>query len=185
MSTIESLSHTQWDCKHPIVFLPKGRKKAIYGTIHQGLREILHQLAAQKECVIVEGRLCSDHIHMLIRIPPKYSVAHVVGLLKGKSAIMIARELMGRERSFAGQSFWARGYFVSTVGVNEATIRRYIQHQEKADRREDKPRLFKSLIRFSQKQSALSGSCLKTPALPGDTYYNARKFIAREFVQNL
>ena len=143
MSTIESLSYTQWDCKYHIVFIPKGRKKAVYGKIRERLREIFHQLVAQKASVIVEGNLCSDHIHMLIRIPPQYSVAQVVGFLKGKSAIMIAREFMGRERSFAGQSFWARGYFVSTVGANEATVRRYIQHQEEADRKEDNPRLFK------------------------------------------
>ena len=143
MSPIESLCHTKWDCKYHIVFIPKGRKKVVYGKIRQRLREIFHQLAAQKESVIEEGTLCPDHIHMLIRIPPKYSVAQVVGFLKGKSAIMIAREFMGRERSFAGQAFWARGYFVSTVGANEATIRRYIQHQEEADRKEDKPRLFR------------------------------------------
>jgi len=143
MSTTESLSHTKWDCKYHIVFIPKGRKKAIYGRIRERLREIFHQLAAQRESVIVEGSLCSDHVHMLIRIPPKYSVAQVVGFLKGKSAIMIAREFMGRERGFTGQSFWARGYFVSTVGVNEATIRRYVKYQEDADRRDDNPRLFK------------------------------------------
>ena len=143
MSTIESLSHTKWDCKYHIVFIPKGRKKAIYGKIRLRLREIFHELAAQKESVIVEGNLRPDHIHMLIRIPPKFSVAQVVGFLKGKSAITISREFQGRERNFAGQSFWARGYFVSTVGADEVVIRRYIQHQEDAERREDAPRLFK------------------------------------------
>ena len=143
MSTIESLSHTKWDCKYHIVFIPKGRKKAIYGKVRLRLREIFHDLAAQKESVIVEGNLRPDHIHMLIRIPPKFSVAQVVGFLKGKSAITIAREFQGRERNFAGQSFWVRGYFVSTVGADEVIIRRYIQHQEDADRKEDAPRLFK------------------------------------------
>lgn len=143
MTNIESLCHTKWDCKYHVVFIPKCRRKVIYGKIRVRLREILHQLAAQKECTIEEGNLCSDHVHMLIRIPPKYSVSQVVGFLKGKSAIMIAREFSGRERNFVGQNFWARGYFVSTVGANEATIRRYIRHQEEADRKEDAPRLFK------------------------------------------
>ena len=141
--TIESLCHTKWDCKYHVVFIPKCRRKAIYGMIRVRLREIFHQLAAQKECTIEEGNLCSDHVHMLIRVPPKYSVSQVVGYLKGKSAIMIAREFSGRERNFVGQNFWARGYFVSTVGANEAMIRRSIQHQEEADRKEDAPRLFK------------------------------------------
>lgn len=141
--TIESLCHTKWDCKYHVIFIPKCRRKAIYGKIRVRLREIFHQLAAQKECTIEEGNLCSDHVHMLIRVPPKYSVSQVVGYLKGKSAIMIAREFAGRERNFVGQNFWARGYFVSTVGANEATIRRYIQHQEEADRKDDAPRLFK------------------------------------------
>ncbi|MGL6196550.1 MAG: IS200/IS605 family transposase [Thermoguttaceae bacterium] len=142
MSTTDSLSHTKWDCKYHIVWVPKGRRKAIFGRIRSKLGEIFHQLSAQKECVIVEGHLCTDHVHILIRIPPKYSVSQVVGFLKGKSAIMIAREIAGRDRNFTGQVFWARGYFVSTVGINEETIRRYIRYQEEADRKEDGPRLF-------------------------------------------
>lgn len=143
MKQFESLSHAKWDCKYHLVFIPKCRRKVLYGKLRVRLGEIFHRLAAQRECKILEGHCCPDHIHMVISIPPKYSVAQVVGYIKGKSAIMIAREFMGREKNFVGYSFWARGYFVSTVGADEATVRRYVRNQEEEDRRDDEPRLFK------------------------------------------
>jgi len=135
MSDYRSLNHSRWECKYHIVFIPKYRKKRIFGQIKRYLGEVFHRLARQKESLIEEGHLMSDHVHMLISIPPKYSVAQVVGFIKGKSAIHIAREFAGRKRNFAGQSFWARGYFVSTVGRDEAVIREYIRRQEQEDRR--------------------------------------------------
>lgn len=131
MQDYHSLSHTKWDCKYHVVFIPKRRKKAIFGAIRKHLGEILHELAKQKECKILEGHLMSDHVHMCISIPPKYSVANVVGYIKGKSAISIARRFNGRTRNFSGENFWARGYFVSTVGLDEEMIRSYIRNQEK------------------------------------------------------
>jgi Transposase and inactivated derivatives len=142
-ANIESLSHAKWDCKYHLVFIPKCRRKTLYVNLRPKLGEIFHQLAAQRESLIIEGSCSSDHVHMLIRIPPKYAVSQVVGYIKGKSAIMIAREFLGREKNFVGQQFWARGYFVSTVGINEETIRQYVRNQENEDRRRDQPRLFK------------------------------------------
>ena len=132
---VNSLSHCKWECKYHIVWIPKYRRKRMYENIRQYLGEIFRSLAQQKECNIVEGHVCVDHVHMLIEIPPKHSVAHVVGFIKGKSAIAIARNFMGKKQNFTGQSFWARGYFVSTVGRDEETIRQYIQKQEKEDQR--------------------------------------------------
>jgi len=142
MSDHTSSSHTKWDCKYHIVFIPKCRRKVLFGQIRQNLGELFHELARQRECQIVEGHLCSDHVHMMVRIPPKYSVAQVIGYIKGKSAIRIARDFMGRYRNFKGYHFWARGYFVSTVGIDEVTIRRYIKNQEKNDEKMDNRRLF-------------------------------------------
>ena len=130
MNDVESLSHTKWECKSHIVFIPKYRKKALYGALRQQLGEVLKQLAMQRESRIDEGHLMRDHGHMLVSIPPKYSVSQVVGYLKGKSAIHIARTFMGKPRNFTGESFWARGYFVSTVGRDEKQIREYIKKQE-------------------------------------------------------
>jgi putative transposase len=138
----QTLSHSVWECKYHIVWIPKYRKKVLYGKIRQYLGEIFHDLARQKECTIEEGHLMSDHVHILISIPPKYSVSQVVGFIKGKSAIAIARNYLGRKKNFTGQSFWARGYHVSTVGRDEEKIRKYIQSQEKEDRRLDKLALF-------------------------------------------
>jgi len=131
----KSLSHTRWDCKYHIVFIPKYRKKTVYGALKKHLGDIFHELAKQKECQIVEGTLKSDHVHMCIRIPPKYAVSNVVGFVKGKSAISIARNYMGRKRNFTGESFWARGFFASTVGLDEETVRNYIRYQEEEDKR--------------------------------------------------
>ena len=142
MNDVESLSHTKWECKYHIVYIPKYRKKALYGALRQQLGEVLKQLAMQRESRIEEGHLMRDHVHMLISIPPKYSVSQVVGYLKGKSAIHIARTFMGKPRNFTGESFWARGYFVSTVGRDEKQIREYIQKQEQEDQRIDQLTLF-------------------------------------------
>ena len=135
MKCNSSLCHTRWDCKYHIVWIPKCRRKVLFGKIRTYLGEVFHKLAKQRESEILEGHLCKDHVHMYIAIPPKYSVAQVVGFIKGKSAIHIAREVEGRARGYAGQSFWARGYFVSTVGRDEKVIREYIRNQEKEDQR--------------------------------------------------
>jgi REP-associated tyrosine transposase len=131
----ETLSHTKWNCKYHIVFIPEYRRKALYKESRRPLGEVFRSLAQQRESDIEEGHLMSDHVHMLISIPPKYSVAQVVGFIKGKSAIHIARTSLGRRKNFTGQNFWARGYYVTTVGRDEATIRAYIQHQEEEDQR--------------------------------------------------
>ena len=138
----QSLTHSVWECKYHIVWIPKYRRKVLYKELRQYLGEMLRELAKQKECTIEEGHLMGDHVHILISIPPKYSVSQVVGFLKGKSAIGIARNYFGRKRNFSGQSFWARGYHVSTVGRDEEKIRKYIQHQEREDKRLDKLSLF-------------------------------------------
>jgi putative transposase len=131
-NTYQSLSHSKWDCKYHVVFVPKYRRKALYWEIRKNLGKIFHELAKQKECQIVEGHLMPDHEHMCIAIPPKHSVASVIGFIKGKSAISIAR-MQGKERNFAGEHFWARGYAVSTVGFNEEEVRRYIRNQNGSD----------------------------------------------------
>ena len=128
----QSLSHSKWDCKYHVIFVPKRRRKVLYGELRQRLGPIFHELARQKECQIIEGHLQCDHVHMVIAIPPKYAVASVIGFLKGKSAIAIAR-LQGKERNFNGESFWARGYAVSTVGFELDEVRRYVREQDDAD----------------------------------------------------
>ena len=135
MDNIESLNHTKWNCKYHIVFIPKGRRKVLYGQLRKELGAVFRELALHKESRIEEGHLMADHVHMMIAIPPKYAVSNVVGYIKGKSAIHLARVYSERKRNFAGQSFWARGYFVSTVGRDEEVIRNYIRHQEKEDAR--------------------------------------------------
>ncbi len=142
MKEYKSLNHTRWDCKYHVVFIPKYRKKQIFGSLRQHLGEIFHDLAKRKECKIEEGHLHEDHVHICISIPPKHAVSNVVGYLKGKSAISIARNFMGKKRNFTGESFWARGYFVSTVGLDEDTVRKYIRNQEKEDERVTHSRLF-------------------------------------------
>jgi putative transposase len=137
MQAYETLKHSTWECKYHIVFIPKYRKKVLYGQVRRELGSLLRELARQKESEIIEGHLMMDHVHMLVSIPPKYSVAQVMGFVKGKSAIHIARVYAGRRKSFVGLHFWARGYWVSTVGKNEAAVRRYIQEQEKEDQRID------------------------------------------------
>jgi len=142
MNTQQSLNHTVWECKYHIVWIPKYRKKTLFKDLRKYLGETFKDLAEQKECKIEEGHLLPDHVHILISIPPKLSVSKVVGFIKGKSAISIARTYMGRKKNFTGQSFWARGYHVSTVGSDEEVIRNYIKHQELEDQRIDQLDLF-------------------------------------------
>ena len=130
----QSLSHSKWDCKYHGVFVPKYRRKVMFGDIRRYLGPIFHELARQKECRIVEGHLMPDHVHMCIEIPPKYSVASVIGFLKGKSAIAIARQFKGKQSNFSGEAFWARGYAVSTVGFELEAVKRYIREQDIADK---------------------------------------------------
>ena len=137
----KSLSHSRWECKFHVVFIPKYRKKAIFGQIRAELGEVFRHLAEHKESTIEEGPLMPDNVHMMISIPPKYAVSQVIGYFKGKSAIQIARVYSERKRSFVGQHFWVRGYFVSTVGRDEQVIREYIRHQEHEDRRLDQLKL--------------------------------------------
>jgi putative transposase len=143
MNNYKSLSHTVWECKYHVVWIPKYRKSVIYDSLRRHLGKVFCELARQKESEIEEGHLMSDHVHALISIPPKYSVSQVVGYLKGKSAIHIARNYAGKTRNYTGQSFWARGYFVSTVGRDEKVIRDYIKHQQQEDRRIDQLKLFR------------------------------------------
>jgi len=142
MDDFESLSHSRWDCKYHVVFIPKCRRKALYGELRRHLGEVFRRLAQQKESSVEEGHLMVDHVHMLLSIPPKYAVSSVVGYIKGKSAIHLARVYAERRRNFVGQHFWARGYFVSTVGRDEQMIREYIQKQEQEDARLDQLRLW-------------------------------------------
>jgi putative transposase len=128
----KSSSHTKWDCKYHIVFIPKYRKKVFYGKLRKRVGTILRDLCQQKGVELLEGRAMPDHIHLCLSIPPKYSVAHVVGFLKGKSAIRIHRELLN-ERRMTGLHFWAKGYCVSTVGYDETAVRQYIRDQEDRD----------------------------------------------------
>ena len=141
MERYESLHHTKWECKYHLVWIPKSRKKVLYAQLRKELGQILRGLAMQKESDVVEGTLKADHVHMVISIPPKYSVSQVVGYVKGKSAIWVARTTM-RNRNFVGQNFWARGYCVSTVGLDEETIREYVRSQEEADKKLDQLKIF-------------------------------------------
>lgn len=134
---VNHLNHSTWECKYHVVFTPKYRKKVLFGKVKQSLGQVFHDLARRKECKIEAGHLMSDHVHMLISIPPKYSVATVVGYLKGKSSIWIAQNVERKMRNFTGHKFWARGYFVTTVGRDEEMIRRYVQNQERTDREID------------------------------------------------
>jgi len=135
MDDSESLSHSKWECKYHVVFIPKCRRKTLYEQLRPHLGDVFKKLAQYKESRIEEGHLMPDHVHMLILILPKYSVSQVIGCIKGKSAIHLARVYGERKRNFVGQHFWARGYFVSTVGRDEESIRQYIRHQEDEEKR--------------------------------------------------
>ena len=143
MNDVLSLSHAVWDCKYHIVWIPKYRRKVLYGELRKNLGEMFRGLARQKESRVLEGHLMADHVHMFISIPPKYAVAQVVGFIKGKSAIHIARTYGGRRKNFVGEHFWARGYYVSTAGKDEQAMRDYIKKQEKEEERLEQLNIFK------------------------------------------
>ena len=143
MDEYESLSHSKWDCKYHVVFIPKCRRKTIYAQLRPHLGEVFRKLAEQKESRILEGHLLADHVHMMISIPPKYAVSQVVGFIKGKSAIHLARVYGEKKRNFVGQHFWARGYFVSTVRRDQEQIREYIKKQEARDTRMEQLNLWR------------------------------------------
>ena len=133
-----SLAHTTWECKYHIVFAPKYRRKIIYQQIRADIGRILSELCKRKGIEIIEAEACPDHIHMLVRIPPKYSVSQIMGYLKGKSSLMIFERHANLKYKFGNRHFWSEGFYVSTVGVNDATVRKYIQEQEKYDIMQDK-----------------------------------------------
>ena len=143
MNDVLSLSHAVWDCKYHIIWIPKYRRKVLYGELRKHLGEMFRGLARQKESMVLEGHLMADHVHMFISIPPKYAVAQVVGFIKGKSAIHIARTYGGRKKNFVGEHFWARGYYVSTAGKDEQAVRDYIKKQEKEEERLEQLSIFK------------------------------------------
>ena len=143
MDEYESLSHSAWECKYHVVFIPKYRRRALYGELRRYLGEVFRRLAEQKQSRVEEGHLMPDHVHMMLSIPPKYAVSQVIGFIKGKSAIHLARVYGERKRNFVGQNFWARGYFVSTVGRDDAVIREYIRRQEDEDKRLDQLNLWR------------------------------------------
>ena len=143
MDKAENLNHTKYECKYHVVFIPKCRRRVLYGQLRGHLGEVFRGLAKQKESQIEEGHLMPDHVHMMISIPPKYAVSQVVGYIKGKSAIHLARVYGERKRNFVGQHVWARGYFVSTVGRDEELVREYIRNQEEEDKRLDQLNLWR------------------------------------------
>jgi len=143
MNQFDKLSHTKWECKYHVVFIPKFRKKLLYGKLKTQLGPMLRELVGRSGARVEEGNLMPDHVHMLLSIPPKYRVSDVVGFVKGKSAIFVARNFFGKVKNFTGFHFWARGYFVSTVGRDETVIREYIRNQEKQDQRLDQLNLFR------------------------------------------
>jgi putative transposase len=142
MTDTQSLAHTKWECKYHVVWIPKYRRKKLFGELRKELGPVLRELAKQKGSETIEGKLLLDHVHILISIPPKYAVSQVIGYIKGKSAIHIARNYGGRRKNFTGEHFWARGYYVSTVGLDEGVVRQYIRQQEAEDQRLDQLRLF-------------------------------------------
>ena len=135
MKDWQSQAHVKWDCKYHVVFIPKYRKKTLYGQLRREIGGIFKKLCRQKELTLLEGHAMPDHIHMCLSIPPKYSVSHTIGFLKGKSAIKIHRDYLGKQRNFRGMHFWARGYCVSTIGLDEEVIRNYIRNQEKHEKK--------------------------------------------------
>ena len=133
-----SLSHTVWECKYHVVWVPKRRRKVIYGRLRTELRTILRKLCKYKAIDVIEGTLCDDHVHMCLAIPPKYAVSTIVGYLKGKSAMIMFEKYSRLKRNFKGHSFWARGYYVNTVGLDEAKVRKYIKEQDTNEAAEDR-----------------------------------------------
>lgn len=139
---VDHLNHSTWECKYHVVFTPKYRKKVLFGHIRKELKDVFHRLALQKGCKIEEGHLMLDHVHMMISIPPKHAVASIIGFMKGKSSIWVAQNIANKKQNFVGHKFWARGYYVSTVGADEKVVRAYIQNQESEDKRLDELSLF-------------------------------------------
>jgi putative transposase len=133
MRSTQSLNYTKWECKYHLTWIPKFRKKDLYGELRKHLVEKIREMAGRRGSEVLEGDLMSDHVHMLVSISPKYAVSQVVGTIKGKTAIHIARELLGKKRNFTGEEFWARGYYGSTIGKDEEAILKYIKEQEKED----------------------------------------------------
>jgi putative transposase len=133
----QSLSHVRWYCRYHVVFVPKYRKRAIFGNLRKEIGKILRELCIEHEIELIEGHAMADHVHLLLSIPPKFSIANTVGYVKGKSAIRIHRQFLGRERKYTGFHFWARGYCVSTVGLDEQKIRAYIRDQEEEEKRQE------------------------------------------------
>ena len=139
---VSSLAHTKWECKYHIVIAPKYRRQIIYGKIKQDIGQMLRKLCEYKGIEIHEAEACKDHIHMLVSIPPKYSVSQIMGYLKGKSSLMIYEKYANLKYKYGNRHFWARGYYVSTVGKDETTVREYIKQQEQEDRRLDQLNMF-------------------------------------------
>ena len=137
LNDVHSLSHTKWNCKYHVVFAPKYRRKAFYGARRLEIGAILRQLCQWKGVEIIEGNMMPDHVHILVSIPPKYSVSAFMWYLKGKSAMMIFERHANLKYKFGNRNFWATGYYVSTVGINTATVQKYIREQEKQDQIED------------------------------------------------
>ena len=136
MKQWQSLAHVRWECKYHVVFVPKYRRKVMFGRRRKQVGTILRQLCRQKGVEMVEGHAMPDHVHLVLSIPPKFSVAMVVGYLKGKSAVQVHRQMLGVKKGFTGKHFWSRGYCVSTVGLDEQTVRAYVRNQEELDRQE-------------------------------------------------
>jgi len=133
----QSLSHVRWYCRYHVVFVPKYRKRAIFGNLRKDIGKILRELCVEHRIELIEGHAMPDHVHLLLSVPPKFSLANTIGFVKGKSAIRIHRQYLGRERTFTGFHFWARGYCVSTVGLDEQKIRAYIRDQEEEEKRQE------------------------------------------------
>jgi putative transposase len=131
----QSLSHVRWECKYHVVIIPKYRKRMLYGKVKKHVGEVIREVCRQRGIELLEGHLMPDHIHMCVSIPPKHSVAFAIGFIKGKSAVRIHRQILGNKR-VTGLHFWSRGYCVSTVGLNEETIRKYIREQEALEKRQ-------------------------------------------------
>ena len=155
MNDINSLAHSKWNCKYHIVFAPKYRRKAMYGEKGKEIGAILRELCKWKGVNIIEAEICPDHVHMLVMIPPKYSIASVMGYLKGKSSLMIFDRFSQLKYKYGNRRFWSVGYYVSTVGLNEATIRKYIREQDNADIMLDKMTTKEYADPFRPKQATL------------------------------
>ena len=147
----ETLAHTKWNCKYHIVFAPKFRRQIIYGRLKTEIGKILRTLCERKEIEIIEANLCADHVHMLIAIPPKYSVSQIMGYLKGKSSLMIFDRFAHMKYKYGNRHFWCRGYYVDTVGRNQKKIAEYIRNQLKEDYQTDQLSLFEPADPFTGK----------------------------------